>query len=113
MPLKRVMNNIEDVFPDGHWATEEEYVIRCPVCSDGNHNHCYLRPDKNVYHCKYNGCSGALSWLVRTFGPKGQGIYQPQPQKRLKRAVKETKFDSFYKVTGRDGSMGVKALAYL
>ena len=57
--------NIEEIFPDGRWVSEEEFLIQCPICGDGDHNHCYINTDKKVFFCHRNGCRGPLSKILK------------------------------------------------
>jgi len=62
---------LDQIFPKGQWANSDEFVIPCPYCPDGDHpthSHCFLNPEKEVYHCFRCGASGSLRALLRDSG---------------------------------------------
>ena len=99
--------NIEDIFPDGVWTADNEYLVQCPVCGDGDHNHCYINIEKKVFFCHRNGCKGPLSKILK------QDIDLEPTRKVIQRDIEEIDFSQFPKVTGENGFNDKMALAYL
>lgn len=104
--------NVEEVFPDGAWKDEYEYIIRCPVCGDhGTHNHCHVNPTKGVFHCFYKGCSGSVTRLVREYG--GGAKIETRKGVIEKKKYEEVDFDQFRKVAGFRNTLDRMAFTYL
>jgi hypothetical protein len=105
--------SIEDIFPDGQWASEEEYLMRCPICGDGSHNHCYVNVRKRLYNCYYCGEGGTLSYLLKQFGGGRNIELDEAPRCVAKHKVEPTDFWSFSELTESCSSTGRQALHYL
>jgi len=104
--------NIEEIFPDGKWKDEYEYVIRCPVCGDHlTHDHCHVNPTKGVFHCFYKGCSGSVARLVKEYG--GGAKIETRKGVIEKKKYLEIDFDQFKKVTGVGCTLDRFAFTYL
>ena len=106
---------IEAVFPDGEWASEEEYLIQCQFCGDAaSHNHLYINVVKRLFHCYYCGEAGHLSSLLKQFG--GNVVLADRimtaPAKR-KVVVEPTDFNSFLPLNDGCSSKGWTAIHYL
>jgi len=103
--------NIDEVFPDGKWIDEDEYLIRCPVCDDHpTHDHCYVNPLKDKFCCHYSGCSGSASWLVRRYAE-----VELEPRKGIvkKKEYEPIDFSKFSRAVHEEGTLGKLAYAYL
>jgi len=104
---------IEELFPDGQWTSEEEYLMRCPICGDSSHNHCYVNVKKRLYNCHYCSEGGTLSYLLRQFGG-GRNIELVETLRHVvKRTYEPTDFWSFSELTEESNSTGQQALHYL
>jgi hypothetical protein len=100
--------NIEDVFPDGKWMSDEEFLIQCPICGDHfDHNHCYVNIKKENFFCHYTGCKGHISRILY------EDIDLKPRQKAIQEEVEEIDFSQFPKVTGTEGFNDKMALTYL
>jgi hypothetical protein len=89
---------IDEIFPDGRWATEDEYLMQCPFCGDGGHNHMYVNPKKGLFHCYFCGESGHLSFLLKKFGD-GKLISTFDVRRTEEKIVPKTDFESFLCMT--------------
>ena len=107
------MPKIDDLFPDGTWASEDEYVIRCPYCGDSSsHAHLYINVRKRVYNCYRCGEAGKLRQFLREFAD-GASIEEVTHQPEL-RVVTPTDFFSFLTISmDTSNSRGWEALQYL
>lgn len=101
--------NIEEIFPDGKWISDEEFLIQCPICEDHpTHNHCYVNIRKRTFFCHHNGCKGPLSEIL-----KYEDADLEPKQKVIQKEIEEIDFSEFPKVTGKNGSNDRLAFAYL
>ena len=107
------MRRIDEIFPDGHWANEDEYVIRCPICGDHKtHDHCYLSLSKKLYNCYHCGAGGKLDWFVRRYG---DGKFELEPRKGIieKKKHEGTDFAAFPKISKTGDFLSRMAHEYL
>lgn len=105
--------NIEEIFPNGAWKNDYEYVIYCPYCPAGDHeshNHCHVNPTKGVFHCFRCGESGSARRLINEHGGAVDLVTE-----QVVRTAKQPKtdFSQFRKVTGNEGSLDRMAFTYL
>ena len=105
---------IEEIFPEGHWESEQEYRIRCPICGDNpdkpdKHN-CAINVVKRIFHCWFCECKGTLKELLQK---EFQEEIKPAPAPKTQ-VIVPIDFSQFLPVTGeRDGVMDGMALGYL
>lgn len=104
--------SIDDVFPDGQWVNDEEYLIRCPVCGDGSHNHCYINIQKRVYNCYYCSEGGTLAFLLRRYAD-GRDVVLGEKPRNVKAAIQPTDFWQFNPLGDDMPSSGWEAQRYL
>lgn len=106
---------IEEIFPEGHWESEEEYRIRCPICGDNSdkddkHN-CAINVVKRTFHCWFGECKGNLRDLLRKKYSEEEIISAPAKKSKT---IVPIDFSEFLPVTGkREGVMDEMALGYL
>ena len=104
--------NIEELLPEGEWASEDEYVVRCPFCGDHpTHNHCHVNPVKGVFFCHYSGDKGPIGKLLKKYEVVGE--LEPRKGITEKRKYEPTDFSKFLKVVGKNGTLDLLALTYL
>lgn len=101
--------NIEEIFPDGKWMSEEEFLIQCPVCGDHfDHNHCYINVRKENFFCHYTGCTGHIGKIL-----KYENVTLEPRQKAIQEDIEEIDFSQFPKVTDCNGVHDHRAFEYL
>ncbi len=105
--------NIEEIFPNGAWKNDYEYVIYCPYCPEGDHSshsHCHVNPAKGVFHCFRCGESGSAKRLINEHG----GAVELVTEEVVTKAKQPTTdFSQFRKVLGTEGSLDRMAFTYL
>ena len=107
------MKDLEDIFPEGVWVKDDEYLVRCPFCGDHpTHNHLYINPEKGVFYCFYCGERGSLRKLLNYVGEKG---IETRPRKGVteKKRHPPVDFSQFYPVTGVENTNDRLAFTYL
>jgi len=104
--------NIEEMFPDGEWKSEKEYVIRCPFCGDHpTHNHCHVNVKKKVFFCHYEGCKGTLRELLKKCEITGELESRKKDTEEKKYELID--FSQFPRVKGDSGVLDGCAYDYL
>jgi hypothetical protein len=107
-----VSNKIEELFPDGDWASESEYLIACPLCGDGSHDHCYINPSKGKFSCKKCGEEGNIGRLIRAAFGRGVEV-APAAVKKVVPEPVLINIKSFPRIYDDNSSVSVTARKYL
>jgi len=104
---------IQEMFPDGEWKSDVEYLIKCPYCGDPpiGHNHCYINVYKEKFYCQYCGEAGTTFRLSYDFGD-GETIERDDSEHPTK-VRRQVDIEQFQKVTGMSSTLDRMALTYL
>lgn len=104
---------LEEIFPEGVWATSTEYLIRCPLCQDHpTHNHMYINVEKGLFICHYCGEKGTLKYLLKKFAEGAE--LEPRSERIEKKRYEKIDFSIFPKVKkSKETSLGWMAYKYL
>jgi hypothetical protein len=103
--------DIEEIFEDGEWIGNDEFLIRCPFCGDGTtHNHCFVNPYKKVFHCYRCHEKGTL----RKLAEKVEVTHlEPRVGITEKKKYEPIEFSQFPKLTGKAGITDKDGWKYL
>lgn len=106
--------DIQDMFPDGEWKSNEEYLVRCPYCGDHpTHSHCYINVNSGMFYCHYCGEAGTAVRLSKDFGD-GTLDVTPDEDYPVKVKYKDgIDFELFPKITGTKNLLDRMARTYL
>lgn len=113
--------NIQELFPGGKWASQDEYSIPCPYCGDAkSHWHFFFNVAKGIFHCFFCGESGTLGRLMRDHASllAATEVRYAEARQAAELApppvVDKTDFGAFRKIPLGDGpALGQRARHYL
>lgn len=102
--------NIDKIF-EGVWVSDEEYLIRCPICGDhSTHNHCYINVGKGTFFCHYHGEGGSIYKVL----DEADVDLELRPKGAIrKKEYKELDFSVFKPIRGIKDTNDRLAMSYL
>ena len=107
--------NIEELFPDGQFASDGgEYVISCPYCDDSS-AHCYINLEKRLFYCHKCEEKGLLSTLLKYCGLEREARVQfwKKRDKVVFKPPVPINIGDFPRVCSHGGMLDDMALTYL
>lgn len=102
---------IQEIFPDGHYIGDSEYLIKCIFCGDHqSHNHLYVNIKKGVFVCQLCGERGNIR---RLFEAAGEDVRTIEPEKIDVKKRELIDFGKFPSVLGSVNMVDKWAMLYL